>query len=202
MNQYTRTAVRWFLIGTLIGTIVALALPVNAQVNPEENDPAYWGANCFKVEFDGDARFLQVDADYALVVIKAATINHTFYDVRAGDILPVPQGISHVIYCEEETPSTTSTTAPPVTTTTSTVPPQSTTTTTLPTQSTTTTVPSVTQTTTPSTSTSFPPAVPTTVTVTTLDELPYTGMGQSLAMIGGSLLLLGVGLLFWGRYSR
>ena len=136
------------------------------------------------------------------MVIKAGTENHLFYDVRAGDILSVPKGISHVIYCEEETPSTTSTTSPPVTTTTSTVPPPSTTTTMPPTQSTTTTTPSVTPTTTPSTSTSLPPAVPTTVTVTTLDELPYTGMGQSLAMIGAAVLLLGVGLVFWGRYSR
>lgn len=116
--------VLFLLMGGVLPT--ALASPPN---NP--NDPGYWGDDCIKVEPVGTPTWT-ADQDYRLVVLKYATTNQEFYDVKAGDVLATATGqdISHLILCTGEEPpsstttttstTTTSTTAPPTTTTTST----------------------------------------------------------------------------------
>lgn len=170
----------------VILVVAAFALPAAGQADPEANNPAYWGEDCFKIDDGtGSDEYVATD-DFRLVVLKSGNVNDEFYDVKAGDVLATTSGqdVSHLILCEGVTttttaPESTTTTVPESTTTT--VPESTTTvpesTTTVP-ESTTTTQPESTTTTQPeSTTTTEPPPTPTTEPPTEAppSTLPYTG---------------------------
>lgn len=170
-----------------------------AAVESDENDPAYWGDACTKIDaYEGGNTWESPDG-YTLVVLKHGTTNSVYENVEKGAVLTTPDGkdISHLIVCRNSTASTT-TTVPPSTTTTSQTGPSTSapTTTTTPTPTSwppapTTTVPptsSSTTTSTPllSTSTDEPPT-----------ELPHTGSYDMAGLALGAIVLIagGVGLL-------
>ena len=199
-----KTVKRWMFLTLLAAAAfsVLFGLTADAQANPEANQPEYWCEEGFKVEWDGDIREYVSDSDYALVVIKAGVENYVFENVQEGDVLTVPKGISHIIFCEPTTPTTTSTTVPEETTTT--VKEEESTTTTVQ-ETTTTTIGTTTTETVPPSSTSIPPttevtstpstSVPVTeVTTPPITELPFTGMKEFLLPLSIMLLASG-GLL-------
>ena len=158
---------------------------------------------CEKIEMqDGFGPVWVADQDYLLVLIKAGTEVFAWENVETGDDLTVPTGkdISHVIFCWEQT---TTTTAPTSTTETT----QATTTTTE--YSTTTTTEAVTTTTEQETTTTIPydtttipydvvpPTVPTTTPPT---ELPFTGINTGLLWLGLAVFGAGVGTLGFLRW--
>ena len=198
-----KTVKRWMFLTLLAAAAfsVLFGLTADAQANPEANQSEYWCEEGFKVEWDGDVREYVSDSDYSLVVIKAGVENYTFEDVREGDVLTVPKGISHIIFCEPTPPTTTSTTVP-----------EETTTTVKEEQSTTTTIGTTTTQTVPQSTTSIPPTIETTVTLTTTDttppsmsppitELPFTGVKEFLLPLSIILLSTGAFLLRKTRES-
>ena len=74
---------------------------------------------CYKIEWEGDELTWVADQDYESVTIKAGTEQYVFTDVNAGDLLEVPKGISHIIFCEGSTTSSTTTTTSSTSTSTS-----------------------------------------------------------------------------------
>ena len=193
-----------------LAMILAVVAPAEAT---DSNQPGYWGDDCYKVEpIEGEPLTYTADRNYRLVVLKAATQNFVFEDVKAGDVLQVGNGraISHIIFCEGSTSSTTTSTRPTTSSTsTSTSTSTTTTETTTPPSSTTTTEPPTTSTSTPPSTTTVPPpsstsVPPTTSTETTIppvtvSTLPYTGIDERPFIMGivlalaGALLLVGVG---------
>lgn len=198
-QRRTEIAVAFFV--ALVAVIASLALPADGQTNPEQNDPAYWGADCYKIDEGTGSDEYIATADFRLVVLKSGNVNDEFYDVRQGDVLATVSGrdISHLILCTGDLPTTTttvpetSTTTVPETSTTTvpetsttTVPesttttePERSTTTTQPERTTTTTVPESTTTTVPEPTTTVPEPTttqPTEITETTItqEEPPST----------------------------
>ena len=183
---------RKLLVG-LVALGVLLSIPLTAAAATNTNQPGYWGDDCVKIETGFDGESWTADADYRLVVLKAATDNFEFYDVKLGDVLTTGNGrdISHIILCGEVPPSTTTTTTSvttttgaTTTTTVTTLPPSTTTsaapTTTVPGTTTTVTTgpPSSTTTTVPATTTTTPLVTTTTTTTpgptTTSSTVPPT----------------------------
>ena len=170
------------VICSMLATLGFSATAEARGYDAAQNDPAYWGSGCYKIDRSGTSSWV-ADADYDRVVLKSGTENDVFDDVRAGDVLRTVSGrdISHRILCPASEPTTT--TAPPTTTTvvpTTTAPP---TTTTVPETPTTTVAPTTTTvapptTVVPTTTTVAPPTTvaPTTTTVptTTTTEPPGT----------------------------
>ena len=198
-----KTVKRWMFLTLLAAAAfsVLFGLTADAQANPEANQPEYWCEEGFKVEWDGDVREYVSDSDYALVVIKAGVENYVFENVQEGDVLTVPKGISHIIFCEPTTPTTTSTTVP-----------EETTTTVKEEQSTTTTIGTTTTQTVPPSTTSTTPTTETTITLTTtgttppptsppITELPFTGVKEFLLPLSIILLSTGAFLLRKTRES-
>lgn len=198
-----KTVKRWMFLTLLAAAAfsVLFGLTADAQANPEANQPEYWCEEGFKVEWDGDIREYVSDSDYALVVIKAGVENYVFENVQEGDVLTVPKGISHIIFCEPTTPTTTSTTVP-----------EETTTTVKEEQSTTTTIGTTTTQTVPPSTTSTTPTTETTITLTTtgttppptsppITELPFTGVKEFLLPLSIILLSTGAFLLRKTRES-
>lgn len=99
----------WLVFASLIASAAG-------AYDSEQNQPGYWGDDCWKVE-GGTGPAVYLDADYRLVVLKSGTVNDAFDAPRAGDQLVTRSGkdISHVIYCPE-IPTTTTTEAPVATT--------------------------------------------------------------------------------------
>ncbi|NIS36638.1 MAG: hypothetical protein GWO04_44885, partial [Actinobacteria bacterium] len=111
-----------FQVTIALSFVSALLAPatVGAQQQPEANDPAYWGDDCFKIdEGTGDDTF-RATRDYRLVVLKSGTVNDVFEDVEAGDVLSTASGrnVSHLILCTAVVSTTTTTTTIATTTTT------------------------------------------------------------------------------------
>lgn len=81
-------------------TLAALASPAAAvqPVNPEWNNPAYWGDGCSKVEYDYETRTLDV-APGTMVVVKAGTVYYEYSGGFYGQTVEFPKGISFVITC-------------------------------------------------------------------------------------------------------
>lgn len=173
------------------------ALPSTAA----SNEPGYWGANCTKLDQPGGLSWT-ADADYGIVVLKAAQTDYVYYGVVKGDVLNVGKNaISHFIFCPPTTTTTTTTTA----TTTTTLVGDTTTTTTATTlvDDTTTTVEEATPTTLlaqagpTTTSTAGAGATTTPLAV----DLPRTGVDTttSLTVIGGLLMAAGIAMLTLAR---
>ena len=200
----------------MVAVMFFVAVPPTLADNHNSNDPAFWGEDCWKDDNPAPELSYTATQDYRLVVLKAATENFVFENVKAGDVLEVgnERAISHIIFCEGSDssttttqPTTTSTTTTSTTSTTTTAPsttttePPSSSTTTTTEQSTTTTEPRERRTTT-TTSTSIPfdsttTSVPETTTtdegaIVTVATLPYTGM-REFNLIAGGLLVLGAG---------
>lgn len=89
---------------TLITSAVAgialagLAGPASAGVDPALNNPAYYGANCTKVEFVDGTKTYFVPAN-TTVYIKAGTVIYTFSGGATGQTVTIPKDISFVITC-------------------------------------------------------------------------------------------------------
>ncbi len=134
---------RLWKIGAVIASGVVAALMVllftsDAFASSSNlNDPAVWGDDCVKIDEGLPTNSWTADADYRLVVLKAATVNWEFEDVSAGDVLTTGavHDVSHRILCVGSPPTyptvAPTTTVPSETTTTST--PAETTTTVAPT---------------------------------------------------------------------
>lgn len=113
------------LAGMLTTYWLALAITLAGAYDSDQNQPDYWGDDCYKDDTPSGGPSVYLDADYRLVVLKSGTVNDVFDAPRAGDVLTTRSGrdISHVIYCEGTPDVTTTTTEPPTTT----VPPTTTT---------------------------------------------------------------------------
>lgn len=185
-------------VGLSAGPSLAFTGPVATPSTAASNDASYWGAGCTKLDESGEKSWT-ADASYSIVVLKAGTTDYAFSDVVAGDVLTIPQEISHFIFCPPTSTTTTTTTVVEAETTTTTAPPEEATTTT------------VVETVAPTT-TSTPvvgQAGPTTTlaasagaTVAPEDvELPQTGTDTttSLAVIGGLLMAAGMTMLSLAR---
>lgn len=196
------------------------------------NHPDYWGSDCSKDEnFPYETDSWISDGNYVLVVLKAGQDRFVFENVTVGQVLTTGNGkaISHVIFCKEVPPSTT-TTVPDTTTTTMFTTTSTTTPTTVPASTTTqptttttqpdTTSTAPTTTVSPPTSTTKPPSTTTTSTVSTTTTsssvppttpttephedspvLPDTGGGEQTLMFVVALLSLigGAGVVGWAR---
>ncbi len=185
--------------GFVVLAILMMSLTAVAGGDPEKNQPEFWGEDCFKVDEPQGASWT-ADADYRLVVLKAGTVNHEFYNVKVGDVLSVGKDISHLILCTGEPESSTTTTTP----SSSTSSPTTILTTTTQTMASTTTEPSETTTSSlaqPTTTTSI-------VTTTVVDLTTTTDPPKDLPLTGGNLipplallalLLLTTGYLFLKR---
>ena len=201
--------------GLVVVAVVMVSMVALAGGDPEKNQPEYWGEDCFKVDESQGASWT-ADADYRLVVVKAGTVNHEFYNVKVGDVLSVGKDISHLILCvgEPESPTTTTTRSS------STSSPTTMLTTTTQTTASTTTEPSVTTTSSlaqPTTTTSIvtttvadPPTTTTTTVGTTTTtqaptttdppkDLPLTGSNLIPPLALLALLLLTLGFLLVRR---
>jgi LPXTG-motif cell wall-anchored protein len=156
-------------IGLSAGSTLAYTGPVITANTSDSNKEGYWGPGCTKLD-QGASTSWTATADYSLVVLKAGNFDYAFSNVVKGDVLTIPQNISHFIFCP---PAVTTTTQPEVTTTTQ----PEVTTTTQP-EVTTTTQPEVTTTTQPEVTTTTQPEVTTTtqpeVTTTTQPEVTTT----------------------------
>ena len=205
------------IVGLSSGEGLAFTGPVETTNSSDSNKPSYWGAGCTKLDRAGGTSWT-ADKSYDIVVLKAGTTDYAFYDVVKGDVLTIPQAISHFIFCPATTTTTTTTTVPeettttttvPETTTTTTVPEETTTTTTVVDQggpTTTTTLPEETTTSTTTTTTLVGQQGPTTTvasaaatTTTVPRRLPTTGGEMRLAMLGGVLIAVGVTMLTLSR---
>ncbi len=165
--------------GLVLVLILMVSMVSFASGDPDANQPEFWGEDCTKVDQSQGASWT-ADTDYRLVVLKAGTANHEFYNVKVGDVLSVGKDISHLILCVGEPESPTTTTTPSSSTSS---PTTILTTTTQPMESTT-TEPSVTTTSSldqPTTTTSIvtttvadPPTTTTTVGETTTTQAPTT----------------------------
>lgn len=184
-------------VGLSAGPSLAFTGPVATPNSPDSNQASYWGAGCTKLNESGDESW-KADASYSTVVLKSGTTDYAFSDVVAGDVLTIPQEISHFVFCPPTTTttSTTTTTVDEATTTTTTPGEEATTTTAVAADAPTTTAlvaqagPTTTE-----TASSGATIVPTAV------ELPRTGgdTTTSLAVIGGLLLAAGMALLSLAR---
>ena len=181
--------------GVIAVLILMVSMVALASGDPEKNQPEYWGEDCHKVDESQGASWT-ADADYRLVVLKAGTVNHEFYNVKVGDVLSVGKDISHLILCvgEPESPTTTTTTR-----SSSTSSPTTILTTTTQTTVSTTTEPSVTTTCCsgqPTSTTSIvtttvadPPTTTTTVEATTTTQAPTTtDPPKDLPLTGSNLI--------------
>jgi hypothetical protein len=89
--------------------LAAIASPASAAVNHEANHPSYWQTDtttCTKVEMTGAVSTWTLPAPvdgstYALLVLKAGTVNDVFVAPVAGVAYAPASGkdISHVIVC-------------------------------------------------------------------------------------------------------
>ena len=164
----------------VFGALLLVSVPFPAQAT-DSNQVDFWCETGVKIE-PTDTPFIvpapPANSAWTLLVLKAATDNHTVANPVVGQAYVHPNGhdISHVILCyEEEVPPSTTTTSTSIPTTTTTELP-STTTTTEPNPTTTTTEPPTTTTTEPptSTTTTTDPGSSTTTTepTTTTTEVP------------------------------
>ena len=201
--------------GVVVVAILMVSMVALASGDPDANQPEFWGEDCHKIDESQGASWT-ADADYRLVVVKAGTVNHEFYNVKVGDVLSVGKDISHLILCAGEPESSTTTT----TRSSSTSSPTTMLTTTTQTMESTTTEPSVTTTccsAQPTTTTSIatttvadPPTTTTTTVGTTTTtqaptttdppkDLPLTGSNLIPPLALLALLLLMIGYLFVRR---
>ncbi len=89
--------------------LAAITSPASASVNHEANRPSYWQTDtttCTKVEVTGSLSTWTLPApvdgsSYALLVLKAGTVNDVFVAPVAGLAYAPASGkdISHVIVC-------------------------------------------------------------------------------------------------------
>ncbi len=129
----TRTWVMIFALAIAFTAVAALLFAADALAAGSNNlnDPAVWGDDCVKIDEGLSTNSWTADADYRLVVLKAATVNWEFEDVSAGDVLTTGavHDVSHRILCVGSPPTyptvapttteaATTTTAPAETTTT------------------------------------------------------------------------------------
>ena len=201
-------------VGVLTVMFLMVSLVAVAGGDPDKNQPEFWGEDCFKID-ESQGGSWTADADYRLVVLKAGTENHEFYNVKVGDVLSVGKDISHLILCIGEPESTTTTirsssTSSPMTIVTTTTQPMESTTT-EPSVSTTccldqpTTTTSIVTTTVvdpPTTTTMEAETIPPTSMVATTDppkDLPLTGSNLIPLLALLALLLLTLGYLFVRR---
>jgi hypothetical protein len=89
----------------------------------DANNEGYWGDNCSKSEWNGEDQTYVLENDYALVVVKAGSgefANTEFANASAGETVwadvngngvydDADKGISHIIFCEAEETTTTTT---------------------------------------------------------------------------------------------
>jgi LPXTG-motif cell wall-anchored protein len=197
------TAITIGVLATTIGISSSSGLaytgPVVTDNTSESNEPGYWGPTCTKLDM-GDDTSWEADADYTLLVLKSGNFDYAFSNVVEGDVLTIPQDISHFIFCPPMTTTTTITT----TTTTTTLP--ATTTTTL--AGTTTTTLAGTTTTAPETSTTLQAQLPPPTTLvasqaatTVAAQLPETGADRTdiMALVGMALVGMGLTLVLGSR---
>ncbi len=186
--------------GFVVLAILMMSLTAVAGGDPDKNQPEFWGEDCFKVDESQGASWT-ADADYRLVVLKAGTVSHEFYNVKVGDVLSVGKDISHLILCTGEPESSTTTT----TLSSSTSSPTTILTTTTQTMASTTTEPSETTTSSleqPTTTTSIITTTvvdPPTTTTDPPKDLPLTGSNLIPPLALLALLLLTTGYLFLRR---
>ena len=192
------------VVGAIMGVVglsatqgLAFTGPVATPNTSDSNKASYWGPGCTKLDTGNGGVSWVADGSYDIVVLKSGTTDYAFYDVVAGDVLQIPQDISHFIFCPPTTTTTTSTT-----TSTTTVPDETTTTTAVGQQGPTTTAPEETTTTTAAVGQQGPTTTVTAsgaVTTTLPTQLPSTGSELQLAVLGGVLMASGVTLLTVSR---
>jgi LPXTG-motif cell wall-anchored protein len=205
------------VVGAIMGVVglsatqgLAFTGPVATPNTSDSNKASYWGPGCTKLDTGNGGVSWVADGSYDIVVLKSGTTDYAFYDVVAGDVLQIPQDISHFIFCPPTTTTTTttttstttSTTTVPDETTTTTVPDETTTTTAVGQQGPTTTAPEETTTTTAAVGQQGPTTTVTAsgaVTTTLPTQLPSTGSELQLAVLGGVLMASGVTLLTVSR---
>ena len=198
------------LAGFVVLAMLMLSMSALAGVDPDKNRADFWGEDCVKVD-EAQGGSWVADADYRLVVVKAGTVHHEFYDVTTGDVLSVGKDISHLILCDGGSSSSTSTTTSTsvISTSTTTIPPSTTTTESMTTTSTTVLLSTTTSNPSPTTTTTVDSEPTTTTSVvveettTTTDppkELPLTGWSQG-NLIPVAVLLMSIGGLMVRRFS-
>ena len=106
----------------LVAVTTASAVSVNRSPDatlphsPELNQADYWGDQCTKVEWDGEADAGFFSFPHTLIVIKSGQWNFVWYNTVSGWYgTPTFQGVSHFIYCDGEVPTPTPTPTPTVT---------------------------------------------------------------------------------------
>jgi hypothetical protein len=89
----------------------------------DANSESYWGDNCSKTEWNGEDETYVLEHDYALVVVKSGSgefANTEFANASAGETVWADvngngvyddddKGISHIIFCDEQVTTTTTT---------------------------------------------------------------------------------------------
>ena len=95
----------------------------HTAASSESNNADYWGDNCSKTEWNGEDETYVLEHDYALVVVKSGSgefANTEFANASAGETVWADvngngvyddddKGISHIIFCDEQVTTTTTT---------------------------------------------------------------------------------------------
>lgn len=87
------SALACFALAGLAGPAAAVQ-----PVNPEWNNPTFWGEDCTKVEYNYETRTLWVEPG-THVIVKAGTEYYEYHGGYYGQTVEFPKGISFVITC-------------------------------------------------------------------------------------------------------
>ena len=111
---------------TFAGTSLAVSYATvtgHTAFSADANHEDFWGDNCTKSEWNGEDETYVLDKDYGLVVVKAGSgefANTEFENASAGETVwadvngngvydDADKGISHIIFCDAEETTTTTT---------------------------------------------------------------------------------------------
>ena len=110
---------------TVAGTSLAVSYATvtgHTAFSSDANAASFWGADCAKPEWNGEDETYVLDQDYGLVVVKAGSgefANTEFANASAGQTVwadvngngvydDADKGISHIIFCDADETTTTS----------------------------------------------------------------------------------------------